>query len=289
MFAVTGISGQVGGAVARNLLAAGKNVRAVVRNAQKGRHWSDQGCEVALAEMSDVEAMRKAFSGVEGVFILLPSNFDPAPDFPETRRTVEAIRTALEAAHPARVVCLSTIGAHAKQHNLLNQLGLLEQELGSLPMPTTFLRAAWFIENAAWDVAAARETGVIASYLQPLDQAVPMVATADVGRVAAELLLENWSGRRIVNVEGPHRITPNEIAAGFSTVLGRPVRAQAVPRDTWENLFRTQGMQHPLPRMQMLDGFNQGWIAFEQGETDIRKGSVRLETVLQGLVERETQ
>jgi nucleoside-diphosphate-sugar epimerase len=46
-------------------------------------------------------------------------------------------------------------------------------------------RAAWFMENAAWDAAPARETGVISSFLQPLDKPVPMVATADVGSAAA--------------------------------------------------------------------------------------------------------
>jgi NAD(P)H dehydrogenase (quinone) len=39
-----------------------------------------------------------------------------------------------------------------------------------------------------------------------------------------------------------------------------------------------------MPRVQMLDGFNQGWIEFEGGEAGSVKGDVALETVLQGLV-----
>ena len=58
------------------------------------------------------------------------------------------------------------------------------------------------MENAAWDIQSARDTGVISSFLQPLDKLVPMVATADVGRVAAELLQETWTGRRVVELEG---------------------------------------------------------------------------------------
>jgi uncharacterized protein YbjT (DUF2867 family) len=76
------------------------------------------------------------------------------------------------------------------------------------------------MENAAWDVAPARGKGVIPSFLQPLDKKVPMVATADVGRVGAEMLQETWSGWRI-ELEGPRRVTPNEIAAAFAKVLGR--------------------------------------------------------------------
>jgi hypothetical protein len=42
---------------------------------------------------------------------------------------------------------------------------------------------------------------------------------------------------------------------------------EAVPRETWESLFVAQGMKNLAPRIQMLDGFNEGWIEFERGET----------------------
>jgi uncharacterized protein YbjT (DUF2867 family) len=113
-----------------------------------------------------------------------------------------------------------------------------------------------------------------------------MVATADVGRVAAELLQQEWNGSRVVELEGPQRVTPNDIAAAFAKIFQHPVRAQAVPRQTWESLFKSQGMRHPTPRMQMLDGFNQGWIDFEGDEASRLKGQVRLEDVLRQLADR---
>jgi uncharacterized protein YbjT (DUF2867 family) len=289
MFAITAITGQVGGVVARVTLASGHNVRAVVRNADKAKNWAAQGCEIAVADMNDAESLQKAFTGVDGVFILLPPTFDPTEGYPEARKTIGIIRTALAAARPPKVVCLSTIGAESAQPNLLNQLGILEQELSTLPMPIAFLRAAWFMENAAWDVAAATEQGVIPSFLQPLDKPFPMVATADVGRTAAELLQEDWTGRRVINLEGPRRITPNEVAASFAKILDKPVKNEIVPRDTWQDLFTSQGMKNPAPRMQMLDGFNQGWIEFEQGEAGSRKGSVTIDTVLKNLIEKASQ
>jgi uncharacterized protein YbjT (DUF2867 family) len=286
MFAVTGITGQVGGVVARLLLAADHEVRAVVRDAAKGEVWAKQGCEVALADVNDQQALQHAFEGTEGVFVLLPPTFDPTPGFPEARKTIATLRAALAVAKPSRVVVLSTIGAQATQPNLLNQLQILEQELGTLPMPVAFLRAAWFIENAAWDVAPAREAGIVPSFLQPLDKRVPMVATADIGRVAAELLRESWTGRRVVELEGPQRISPDMIAESFARLLGRDVSMNVVPRDTWEDLFRSQGMKNPTPRMQMIDGFNEEWICFEGAENEVRKGRVPLDTVLQSLIEK---
>ena len=51
MFAITAITGKVGGVVANTLLAAGCGVRAVVRDAAKGAPWKARGCEVAVADL----------------------------------------------------------------------------------------------------------------------------------------------------------------------------------------------------------------------------------------------
>ncbi|HEY4079705.1 MAG TPA: NmrA family NAD(P)-binding protein [Burkholderiaceae bacterium] len=284
MFAITGITGQVGGALARALLAQGKPVRAVVRDAAKAARWTEAGCATALADMNDATGMAAAFSGCEGVFILLPPNFDPSPGFQESRAIIAAIREALLQARPARVVVLSTVGAQAHQQSLLTQLSLLEQALADLPLPVSFLRPGWFMENLQWDIAAARETGEITSYLRPLDRAIPMVSAEDVGRAAAELLLDSWTSHRVVELEGPQRVSPLDIAKALSERLGRPVRAIAAPRADWEANFRAQGMRNPLPRMQMLEGFNEGWMSFEGTP---RQGVIDLDEVVRRLIEAQ--
>jgi NAD(P)H dehydrogenase (quinone) len=287
MYAIMGVTGQIGSVIGRALLAAEQPIRAVVRDAGKAQVWADRGCEIALANIEDTASLTTAFRGAEGVFVLVPPNFDPAPEFPEARAIAAALRTALEAARPARVVYLSTIGAQASQSNLLTQHTIIEATLSELPMPIAFLRPAWFMENSSWDVAPARELGVIPSFLQPLDKAVPMVATSDIGKVAAALLQETWSGHRVVELEGPQRVTPNDIAATFTKLLGSSVRMQVVPRESWEALFKSQGMKNPIPRIRMLDGFNEGWIEFEGGEVGLQKGNESLESVLKALIERE--
>ena len=280
MYVITGITGKVGGALARNLIKAGQPVRAVMRDAGKADYWADQGCDVVFAQMDDAQALTKAFKGATGVFILPPPGFDPQPGFPEARAVIAAVSQALQAATPKKVLCLSTIGAQATEVNLLTQRTLMEQALSALDIPVTFLRPAWFMENALYDLIAARETGVIHSFLQPLDKAVPMIATADIGTLAAQLLQQEWAGHRVVELEGQW-ISPNDIAQGLSQVLDRDVRAEAVARETWEALLRAQGAQNPLPRMRMVDGFNEGWICFEQEQ--VLKGQTSLLTVLREL------
>jgi uncharacterized protein YbjT (DUF2867 family) len=284
MIAITGITGRIGGIVARTLLAAGKNVRAVVRDPTKGAAWARQGCEVAVAEMNDEAALLRAFEGVQGVLVLPPPIFDPSPNFAEMRTVLAALEGALAKARPDKVVSISTVGAQAAQESLLTQHTIHERVLGELPTPVTFLRPAWFMDNAAWDVAPARDTGVIQSFLRPLDRAIPMVATPDIGRVAAAELMSAQPAERhrVIELEGPRPVSSNDMAAAFGRLLGRTVRAQIVPRDTWEALFRVQGMKNPLPRIQMLDGFNEGWLTFERQPL---RGVVELDTVLRGLIE----
>ena len=286
MFAVTGITGKVGAAVARSLLSADQPVRAVVRDRSRGAPWAQLGCDIAVADLSDTEALTAAFAGTAGVFAMVPPVFDPAPGFPEAMAFIDPLRAALARAKPARVVALSTVGADAPQPNLLNVLGRMEDVFGTLPMPVTFLRAGWFMENAAWDIDSAK-SGLIQSYLQPLDRAVPMVSADDVGRTAAALLQERWEGKRVVELEGPQRVSPNALAAAFAKALGTPVRAEAVPCEQWESIFRAQGMKNPGPRMQMIEGFNAGWIDFADRGAHARKGSISIDQAITTLIQRE--
>jgi uncharacterized protein YbjT (DUF2867 family) len=145
MFVIIGITGKVGGAVARNLLAGKQPVRAVVRDLRKGEAWAQLGCDLARADINDARALTSAFKGAESVFVLVPPNFDPLPDFQEARATAATLKSAIGAARPRRVVYLSTIGAQATQSNLLTQHTIIEQVLGELSMPITFLRPGWFI------------------------------------------------------------------------------------------------------------------------------------------------
>ncbi len=134
MYAVTGITGKVGGIVARTLLAAGLPVRAVVRNVDKGRPWAEKGCEIVIASITDADGLTKAFSGVDGVFLMTPPDFDPAPGFPCTQEAIAAVKTAISAARPGKVVFLSTVGAQVAEFNLLNNSKITEEGLRTVPV-----------------------------------------------------------------------------------------------------------------------------------------------------------
>jgi NAD(P)H dehydrogenase (quinone) len=280
MFVINGITGKVGGRVADILLEAGLPVRALVRSVDKGASWKARGCEIALVpDAADAQSLAQAFAGATGVFLMNPPNYDSERDFPDIQRSAKASAEAIAKAKPDKIVLLSTIGAHVQEFNLLNRSTLFEHMLANAGVPVAFLRPAWFMENAAWDLAGAR-SGRIESYLQPLDRKIDMVSTKDIGRAAADLLREEWSGVRIVELSGPQKYSARDEAAAFAAALGRDVKVVEVPRAEWEQRFRREGMQHPEARIRMLDGFNEGWIDFQCEGTERRTGTVELAQVL---------
>jgi NAD(P)H dehydrogenase (quinone) len=283
MYAIMGITGQVGTAVAAALLADGKEIRGIVRDKAKAVDWKTRGVEVAVADSSNATALEAAFDGAEGIFVMIPPNFAPSPAFPETRQIIAALRGALTNVRPAKVVYLSSIGAqHTSGLGLITQLHILEEELSSVPAANAFLRPGWFMENFQWDISSARQKGEFPSFLYPLERQIPMVATHDIGRLAAQTLQQEWQGLRHLEIEGPHRYSPMDAASVFSRLFQRPVSAVSIPRQQWASVFQEQGTpsDRTAPRIEMLDGFNSGWIEFEQQNAEPFKGIRTLEDTL---------
>jgi uncharacterized protein YbjT (DUF2867 family) len=286
MYTVMGITGQVGGATARALLAAGKQVRAIVRDKGRAAAWAARGVDLVAGDYDNGPALEAAFHDVEGAFVMIPGNFAPEPGFPQARAQVASLKRALDAARPPKAVYLSSVGAqHPRGLGLITQLHILEQELAPLPIPGAFLRAAWFLENSQWDVTSARDRGEIASFLFPLDRKFPMVATEDIGKLAAKILQQEWTGVRYPEIEGPQRYSALDAAAAFAVVLGREVHPLAVPRESWATLFVQQGTppERTAARIEMLDGLNSGWIDFDPHAPEHAHGERTQEEVFRSL------
>jgi uncharacterized protein YbjT (DUF2867 family) len=83
-----------------------------MRDVRKGEAWAKRGCDLVGADINEAATLTAAFEGSEGVFVMVPPNFDPSPDFREARTIAVTLSSALDAARPDKVVYLSTIGAH---------------------------------------------------------------------------------------------------------------------------------------------------------------------------------
>jgi len=115
-----------------------------------------------------------------------------------------------------------------------------------------------------------------------------MVATQDIGHVVADLLLDTTRDHGVVELEGPRRYAPNDVAEALARVLGRPVEAQILPPSERLSAYAQWGL---TPRSaeamsEMLAGFNSGHIVFEQSEAGTMRGPTTLEQVLADLAGR---
>jgi NAD(P)H dehydrogenase (quinone) len=266
MFTVMGITGKVGGAVAENLLAAGKKVRGVARNPEKAKDWASRGVELVQSPYDDAPGLERAFAGAEGVFAMIPPDFAPDPGLPDQKRTIAAIRDALDRARPGKAVFLSSIGSEQTSGlGLITSTHLLEQATRTLSIPVAYLRAGSFMENWLGALDHIRSTGEMLFFYAPLERKFPLVATQDIGLAGAMVLQEDWSGVRVLEVDGPEGGTDlHETATAFGRALGREVKPVPLPETAWQSVLETMGM--PADRtglyIEMVKGFNSKWIHF---------------------------
>ncbi|WP_348633038.1 NmrA family NAD(P)-binding protein [Rhizobium sp. CCGE532] len=163
----------------------------------------------------------------------------------------------------------------------LNVLYELEVGLRNQPIPASIIRAAYYYSN--WDtmVGSVMKDGVLSTML-PANLKLPMVALEDLGRVAARLLQAPIEQISIHPVEGPNRYSPNDVAAAFAASLGRDVRVDVIPRETWEDAYRSLGFSdaaaRSYARMTALTADGP-----EYPENSIR-GSISLQTYIDNLV-----
>jgi NAD(P)H dehydrogenase (quinone) len=127
------------------------------------------------------------------------------------------------------------------------------------------------MENYAGVASYAYDSGVLPSFLDPLDRRIPMIAVGDVGRLVADTLPDDWSGQRVVKFEGPQRYAPNDVAAALTDVLGRSVKAEILPRG--QALFGVRPKHRAPPRRCSCRASVKRWSRREPRIRSTRKDS----------------
>ncbi len=148
MYAIVGITGNTGHVAAEQLLSEGQSVRGIFRSASKAELWEARGVEAAIGELSDTEAMTKAFRGTDGVYLMTPTYHNAEDMFAENLRDLTSLKQAITAAGVPRTVLLSSIGAQREEGTgAILKLHAMERMFFDLPASCTSIRAAWFMEN----------------------------------------------------------------------------------------------------------------------------------------------
>ena len=276
MFIVSGATGNTGSAVAKTLLEKDLPVRVIVRSQEKGAQFAKLGAEVAIADLQDADALTEALKGGKVLYLMNPPAHGSEDLQVEAEKVIASFQAAIENSALEKIVVLSSIGSQLASGtgNILTT-HKLEKAFGNLEIPVTFIRAGSFMENWNAVLETAKNAGVLPSFFQPLDQKVPQVAAADIGRVAAESMQEKTVGKEIKELAG-FWTSPIETAEAIGKALGKEVKAVAVPEDQWLGILSN----HNLPKnaaslAEMFAGFNSGHIKFETD--DQLAGKITLE------------
>lgn len=289
MFAIVGAGGNVGYSTAAALREAGKPVRAVMRDAAKAASLSGIGCEIASADLQDPEALARAIAGADAVQIILPPSFQARDVAEDMRRSMDSLAEALALARPQRVLAISDYGAHiADDIGMPSIFREFEARLGGLGAHKLFLRSAEFMRNWGRVIPMALASGVLPSFQDPVDMAMPTISASDLGLIAADLLLRPVGGEdpEIVHAEGPRRYSANDVAVALTQLSGRNIQAQAVPRSQWKAIL---DRSIPASLADLLikanDAKNKGGLVdIEPDAGEVRRGATDLIDALRPLL-----
>jgi len=224
MYVITGATGNTGSPAAKALLARGLKVRAIGRNADKLKALAAAGAEPFIADQTDSEALMRAFTGAEAVYVLIPMN-NAAQDFRAYQEAViEAAAVAVEKAGVNHVVTLSSIGADKPDKTgPVTGLHLLEERFNRIAgLNVLHVRAGYFMENTLAQIGIIQNFGVTGGPLRA-DLKIGMIAARDIGAYAAHALEQkDLSGSVTREIQGQRDLSMTEAAAIIGQAIGKP-------------------------------------------------------------------
>ncbi len=223
-YVITGATGKIGKIVATELLAKGQNVTVIGRNPGKLKELADLGAIAMAGDSYDREFLTTTFKGADAVFCLLMPDMFAADILKEQKQIADNYFSAIKAANVPNVLLLSSVGAHLRKGaGIVDGLGYMEELfLGLKDVNVLNLRPTYFMENTLGLIGIIKQMGIAGTAVSA-DQKFPMVATKDIGAVAAKRLLNlSFEGNTVEYVLGPRDMSYSEVTAIAGQAIGMP-------------------------------------------------------------------
>ena len=236
MILVTGAAGKTGLAVTRALVRVGASVRALVHKEEYQDSVESAGVsEIYLGDLLNLDDLQQIMEGVEAVYHICP-NVHPGE--------VDIGAGVIQAAKEARV-------NHFVYHSVLHpQIEAMphhwlklrvEEHLLESGLPFTILQPTAYMQNIASLIPKILEESVY-RVPYPIKTGTCLVDLEDLAQAAALVLTEPDHTGAIYELVGTGPITPAQIAAVLSEVLGKEIQAQRIPYKTWETQAFKNGL-----------------------------------------------
>jgi uncharacterized protein YbjT (DUF2867 family) len=256
MIALTGVTGALGGRVARRLSAAGAPLRLVLRDASRAPDLP--GAEVVEhpGGYADGEGLATALRGADTVYLVSAA---------EAEDRVRQHLTAVEAAAAAgvgRIVYTSFVGARPDAtFTLVRHHHATEQAIAATGIRHTFLRHSMYADFVPFFAVQEDGRAVIAA---PAGEGrTGFVSRDDLADVAAAVLLreDDELDGQALEVTGPAALTLAEAAEVLTEVTGIP--AEYRPQTVEEAWATRRPSGHPDWE---IEGWVTSYLAIAAGE-----------------------
>jgi uncharacterized protein YbjT (DUF2867 family) len=283
MYVVFGANGHTGSVVADTLIERGKRVRAVARDPKKLEPLRAKGAEVVAADVLDAASVASALRGAEGAYLLIPPDNASTDLVARGRKIIDNYVAGLSQLAIPHVAVLSSVGAQTPSGT--GPIVITHHAEMTLPMAAgtkfTFVRAAYFMENILNFAQAIKNDGMIPVFGGGEGIPFAMIATRDIGEVAADALLSPSQAHQWIELSGPKEYSFNDAAAEASAILGRPVKATPLPIDAMAPTMMQFGVSANVAGLyrEMTEALGTGLVRFEGSKRSLR-GNVPLGDVL---------
>lgn len=243
MYVIAGATGRVGSTAARQLLSAGAEVRVLVRRQADAVDWEAQGAGARLVSLEDRSMLAEALVGCAGFFALLPFDLTTDDLDEHAERLIESIAGAVADADVPHVVLLSSGGADlAEGTGPITGLHRMEVALRATGTVLSALRSGHFQEKLTDVLDTARESGIYPVFASSADAPIPMVATPDLGAVAADVLQSPAGVCEAIDVLGPS-YSERSVATVLGRALGQELTVELIPEEAWVDTFTESGFR----------------------------------------------
>jgi len=253
IIAVIGATGAQGGSVVRAILSdpnGGYIPRAITRNvnSDKAKKLSDKGVELVTADASDLESLKKAFSGAYGAFCVTNywEYFSPEKEKEHAKNMALAAKAAgikhaiwstLEDTRnwvPLNDNRMPTLmGKYKVPH--FDGKAEADKYFKDAGVPTTFLIASFYWENLIYFGSGPKKgsDGKLALIYPMGDKKLAGIAAEDIGKCAYGIFKAgNKYIGKTVGIAGGH-LTAKEMAEKLTKAIGKEIVYQEVSPDTY--------------------------------------------------------
>ena len=240
-YVITGAAGNISKPLAEKLLKAGHDVTVISRSAENIKSLTDQGAKAAIGSVQDVEFLKKAFSGADAVYTMVPPRYD-APDMKVHIASVgKNYADALRTANVKYVVNLSSVGAHLPDGvGPVSGLYKVEQALNELTNTNIkHLRPVWFYTNLFANIGMIKHMNILGGNFGGDDFKMLMVFPNDIAEVAFEELSNlNFTGHSVRYIGSDERST-----ADIAKIIGASINKPELPWVVFSDEQSYQGMR----------------------------------------------